>query len=720
MSLDPISETIAHFIGAFQISEEAARLRIEYEKFSAARAVEEEAERLELMGVRLKAPHELEDYNPEISYSPPATTIVPLPIGMVTAPPLHEVPVYDVPTPANAPSPEFAPPQPGPAAIIYNLPAPSSLIAVTVQHNTLSDNDQFSVRTPAAFQDIGAVDDLLALLKQQAANMSPIDAAFSALSTDWFGLARAVQARAPEEADGVAGTLTVSVKTGAATEGIHVNGALAIEMPDWAEFKPIYFQAKEPAPDEPVATEDDDAEGPTTVITSVSATNSQSDAAHHGLEKDFGDIVPDPVPDPGLEVVAGANLMINETVITSAWLDGKVIAVGGDVLDYKAISQVNVVVDHDSVPFGIGVAPSVALNMASIVTESATPAPVTDAEIAEATAKASGGQPSAWAVVRVEADVIQINWSQQYSFATDHDRAEIEVTGNSLYLGLGDNTLSNLIDMLQIGFVYDLIIVGGNLIDMTLIKQTNVLLDSDVVAVSALGDLLLTDSIATDLPDPAEAEADTRPETPTVPPVSTGDNLLVNQAAITTVGEDSIEAITDTFTAAVNAFVAGATGVSSDVLASEFFEGVELLRVLYISGNFITVNVLEQTNVLGDADQVHLAAANFADQLGAQISLVTGSNILGNFASITDRGVDSTIFASGEVYSDALIHQANLIDTSDMPTAEGLASLTTEAVAFLADGLIDSNMAADVIAATHTSILGSFAHHEVMSSSMLG
>lgn len=96
---------------------------------------------------------------------------------------------------------------------------------------------------------------------------------------------------------------------------------------------------------------------------------------------------------------------------------------------------------------------------------------------------------------------------------------------------------------------------------------------------------------------------------------------------------------------------------------------------------------MRQTNVLGDADQIEVYRDDLL-QAGGEISVVTGSNLLVNAAVIAEFGVDATIYSGGEHYSDALLHQAELVATHDplMPTPPpGLAS---EAVLFLAEGML--------------------------------
>ncbi|MCT8331628.1 hypothetical protein [Albidovulum sediminis] len=200
------------------------------------------------------------------------------------------------------------------------------------------------------------------------------------------------------------------------------------------------------------------------------------------------------------------------------------------------------------------------------------------------------------------------------------------------------------------------------MITMNLIQQISVLLDSDAIT----GSLGAEDWLGG------------------------GDNYLQNSAAISTTGIDSITAMTDTFRAAGEALAHGAASITAQLAADPLFTGTEVLSVLYITGDLIEMNVIDQRSYVGDADQVHLALEDFVAGVGDEVTVTTGSNALLNDARITDMGIDSTVLAGGEVYSDALIYQAGLIDSDAVPDGVTLAALTSEAVAaFLASDMID-------------------------------
>ena len=113
--------------------------------------------------------------------------------------------------------------------------------------------------------------------------------------------------------------------------------------------------------------------------------------------------------------------------------------------------------------------------------------------------------------------------------------------------------------------------------------------------------------------------------------------------------------------------------------------------MLFIDGDYTTVNWIEQTNILGDSDQVYLAMEGIQAATGAEVNVVSGSNAVINMASIQEYGVESTVMVGGQVYDDALLYQAELIDTDADPLGVNMPALASEAVAFLADDMMSTD-----------------------------
>ncbi len=737
---------------------EQSRLRLDYDEFRAAKAAEEEARILDLDSTGVTHSYTLKDYDGELSYKAP---IGPM---MRFAPPAGKT--SDIP-PGQAGSPNlptadtgsgFVPGVPNlqttaeVAALQLNLTVASSVATVTIQYNTLSDDDIFGDVSAVAMQSVPAMHGALHTITQAASLLSPIPVGFNPTNVDWIVELNRIVASAEVLADMAAPSLSVTVLTGAeAQDTIYVNGVAAEEMPVFEDLLPRFVK-------------DQRAEA-----------EAETDPDAHDMGRDFTQDNDTSRAEDGSQVVAGANTLVNSAAITSVWLDAPVIVAAGDVVRFDGISQINVLVEHDAVsPALLHAAAadkaSTVQNVAAIETTSSRSGTET-----EARADAMPQMPQNWVVARVNGPVTQVNWVQQHNFTTDFDQAVITQSGTTLFLGLGENALGNAFDAFELGFQYDLIIVNGNLIDVNLITQTNILLDSDVVETGAAPAQALSASGApavADLPVPAEEEgfaaetedlasdisattshaaaardvqtventaadagatpldlgealdgevsaadgvsgidlpADTE-EDPVeayaaedpgpAPTISTADNLLFNEALIQTIGADIDTVITETFKTAMADLVGGAENVSQDLAADALFDGIGLLRVLYIDGDFTTVNYIDQTNILGDADQVHLLRDDFAAALQAEMVVTTGSNVLANVASIRDSGLDSVVMAQGQVYSDALIHQANLIDNDAATLGSNISDLANEAVAFLVDDMIGGDLAGDIASAT--------------------
>jgi hypothetical protein len=459
----------------------------------------------------------------------------------------------------------------------------------------------------------------------------------------------------------VDGAIAVLLRGEEATGPI-VDGAVLGEdeaLPTRDELLPAFLARKHG-----VGTEDD-AEAAEEEDTPPPVDDARADKAILFLhERDLKDLAEDDDRAPGHEathsVMAGGNELTNEAVIYTNWIDAPVIAVGGDVVTLDAVSQVNLLFDRDSAE-GLalpGLATSKAVNAADISTvESGLMRP---AEV--------GGSilPAIWNVTTISGDVLLANHVQQHSFVMDADRIDITFTADSTTLVAGENQLFNLLAANEFGFGYDLILIGGSMVTMNLVQQTNVLLDDDTFTGPALPGALL----------------------------SGDDNLALNKAEILKEGIDQHVEMAQAFADALRDMAQGAKELAADVAQNELFTGFETLRALHIEGNLTQINLIDQVNYLGDQDQVRLAADALADVLqGASVTIATGSNALSNLATIKTAGLDSTIMAQGAVYEDAVLYQAGLIDTDAPPTGVTLSALASEAVAFLADDMLGSDIA---------------------------
>jgi hypothetical protein len=272
------------------------------------------------------------------------------------------------------------------------------------------------------------------------------------------------------------------------------------------------------------------------------------------------------------------------------------------VVKVEAVSQVNVLVEHDEIQGGDDGPLSTVMNAAEIASASS--------------GSDEAGQepdilPQNWDVTRISADLVNINRVEQKTFATDFDRAVVESVGSSTYLVLGENEIVNAAEFAELGNFYDVIFVGDDMIDVSMVSQTNLLFDTDQIA-APNGD---------------------------AGHVSAADNLLYNQAVLKTTGIDEIVEMKENLARTAEELAAGAETLAREVAQDAVFQGTETLRALQIDGSFVTANLLKQENMVGDADRIELEMEALRDDLQAEV--VAGSNALVNLASIEKFGIDS-------------------------------------------------------------------------------
>ncbi len=670
--LDKLTEIISHLIGIFHTTVEAERLRDAYEDFK-YQQLHSEVNDIEIAPVHFELRYTLRDFDPELKYTPlanetpfkawlastdPIHLREPYAPGQMTAfPELYIEQGYSSFFPAARPS--------------LVLEPPGSVVTVSVQSAWMEDNDLLRMNSVyAEFDDPSVYIAALASL-QEAAQILGVLTVQSTLdfnSSNGASFITLHDLMVQTDDTSRLGEQVV-VLHGSEAYGMFVGGAPVETLPLLDDLMPELLQA-----DDDTANEDDDrsASVRTSDLDLPPDVKTQAPDDYERIEdKDPFDGLNPPSGEAelfglesGHQVVTGGNKMVNDVVMNVSWLDAPVISVMGDVVALNLISQANVLAEHAtfngvlqgslSTTFNVAMMSSTSQFAGAETTEGSPEQPVEDNE------DIYMGLPKNWAVTRIEGDVLTVNWVQQYSFMTDDDRADVQITGTNSYISLGENLMINLASLAEIGYGYDLIMIGGNLITVNQISQMNVMLDFDSVTTAGA----------------------------TPFGISVSGNLLFNGASISTVGINTYGAMTENFAAASKAFADGAQTIDRDVTHDDVFAGDDLLTVLYIAGDFKTINWVEQTNIMGDSDQVHLALDAFTAKSGMPAKLYTGSNAEINTASINVYGADSEVRVQGDVYSDALLYQADLIDTTSDPTGVFMPALANEAVLFLADGMI--------------------------------
>ena len=658
LTIHAADEAIWHFIGLFHMAEEQARMRLDYDRIGAIRTDIDPGD-VQTSDIATGHSPRFSAHIPDIPYGPPGhardeVAVSPsdpemAPLRLPIEAPDRHIGIADSNargfTATEGDSANFLrppPPQPPGPSETWELPVPGSVAVTVIQHGRLTDDDSVDAHKfhggatdPALFD--GQVEALTSIAAQIGVNLDTHlpgnDAGFVLMAKAFADSSVAVTF--PD-------SVTFATLQGEAITGLHLNGAEIAERPEFDSLLPAYrLELKDAA------------------LADSAITPAKNHGQHAGpkTEKGAGELAQDHT------LVHGLNTMVNDAAITSAWMTAPVMAVGGSAYSYHIISQVNVWNDQDVLSDHTGasiagvMAPTKALNLAQV------------ASVANPVPDYGQGDdaPQFWLTATLEGSLISMNWIDQYALISDNDITTISLQAQQSFYLMGENQTVNALSLKQIGAQFDIIIADGHLINLNAILQTNVLLDSDRI---------ITDG-------PAGA-------------ISAGDNLLLNDATIMTSGQSHLSRATPDDHAMLQSAAAGEVVLPPSVLNDPRFEGLDLLRVLHIKGDLVSVNVVRQTNVMGDADQIDLRFGDVLDT-GGEVRVVSGSNLLVNTASIAEFGVDSTVHVAGQHYSDALLHQAELVST-DAPLMPGQANaLASEAVLFLADGMIgDESGEADV------------------------
>jgi hypothetical protein len=634
MNFDPVTESIAHFAGYFHLKIEELRLRDQYAEFRALQAAQQQHPDLPDGQHTTLAPYAIKDFDPYIRYQS-----APEPLFSVLGGPHHATASWYKPghmgSPALKPLAKlpFHHDQGPPMAMRaeFSIAPPGAVAVILHQYNHLHDDDFLSmVVKDVAFQPVSFAAAELAEMVTAAKGLQVLtDFDHPAGEAAIGDIIQSAYNQAVSFVPSAEAGLITAVFHGADVLGIHINGVDATDIPKLDDYLP------KPPPAAAVEAPTSVALGEGAITVIVSTT-----------------------------LDAGHNLLGNEVHIGSSWTVTPVIAVVGDYVHIDIISQVNVVQDVDSVGAAFatfaqdGSDATLAFNIANFV-QQASGATVD-------TADGALSFPTAWSVTTITGNLVFLNWVDQLNFVSDSDVAILTQSGSSAFVEMGGNLAANTLSLGVLGQYYDLVIIGGQLYAGNIIQQTNVLLDSDQI--STEGGVVLSGTGT----------------------LSTQGNLLWNQATIKTIGTTDVQSLPDAYLQAAQALANGDDSLISNLLQNPDFAGLAGLRVLYIDGSLYNLQYIHQTNILGDADQV-IAAANEAQAtLTGDWSIDTGSNALVNIASITDAGPNGTLYVGGETYSDALLYQAEFISPDAATTLANPDALASEAVIFLADGMLDA------------------------------
>lgn len=625
---DTTTEIVAHFMGYFDLAVEAGRQRQDYTQIRDVHLAEQVIPDLEPVSTEFVQKYTLSAYQPGVDYIPPTWLIR----GDA---PIETFPQYlffpprfpDLPDAHGA---RHDMPAAGGHGARTIAPEPGSVMAAMMQTIGLTDNDVLILADyngPLFFAsgaDLG-----LAILHAEAMKVMEPLAGIGPIGTVHavpLIIEEVVRAASDIAETGASERMSV-IPT--ALNGTYVNGVALEEAPRLVDVLPALWHKAIGFDAEPEPIEAPEPEQGVSLL---------------------GDDV-----DDALTLKAGGNLLVNNASHLEAGLTATVLAVAGDVHQLDAIIQTNAYWDFDQVidqftgEATVGLSDTSVYNIASFIAETRNLG-------GEAAAANPGTFPYSWNVTVFNGDLVSVEWLKQLTFMSDQDITILSATGASTFLTTGENGAVNAIDFANLGMYYDLVVVGGNLYDANLISQTNILYDNDVV-----------DMLAHSMPEASK----------------TSGNLLWNEASIHNIGPTQFtQGMPDHYAEAIAKFADGDTAMPAGFSSGKDFEGFGALKVLYVSGSLYDLRYIEQKNILGDADFVAVQKANaLAGAFGKNWDVDTGSNSLANIAQIKDFDtLGNKAYAGGNIYSDAILIQADLLGSGNPVHGQGLVS---EIVAFL-------------------------------------
>ena len=647
-TMDKITEEISHFIGLFHTTVEDARMRDAYPDFTYQAQTHTVTTQPVHQG-QFDAPFEFLGFDPGVNYKAP---IYVTPLWHPSFVPRIEHP----PIPVVDDESDFfridLPKDLGPApmrnmTVALEIDPPGSVANYLVQASSLADNDNFNVGGSGLVFNPEPIDnaDLLEAA-DDVLSQSPIaDVEMPGSSEEIINLIKKIASNLESWTPDADGPMEFFVQQAATLEGTYVNGKLVSEAPKLSDYHSFEEEEDDGEEDE----DDGDDEGPEPNVV---------------IHPDGSVTI-----DVSVELVAGGNTVVNSAVMQNLWTAAKVTAVLGDHFEINTIVQINAIWDTDAITDAIKTwtsdgAPNEVFNIATF--ERSDPLDDSNAQ------PVKGGFPSAWAITEIQGDLMITNWLEQYVFMSDNDIGILSSSGVTTSVISGDNTSTNHASLYELGFGYDLIIIGGSIYDANVIHQLNVLFDNDVVGGASGFSTTGNGSF------------------------SGSGNLLWNQAYISNVGgSDRFEGLPSAYLDAANDIAGGKNSLPKGVLSDAAFAGMEGLRVLYISGDLINVQYIRQTTIVGDSDQIALAMNAVDPHPGASWSVSTGGNTLVNNAAILDLDALGKTYVGGGQYSQETLIQAELISSHPDLGGRDPNALVSEAVAFLDDSMLAAEAEAE-------------------------
>lgn len=353
--------------------------------------------------------------------------------------------------------------------------------------------------------------------------------------------------------------------------------------------------------------------------------------------------------DPGQVAETGANKAENAALILDLNDAPSTLIVKGDYFSTNAILQANILQNQDHV-LDAGAQP-VAVEGGGNTTENIASFEAT-VLMEAAGAKAYKGDLKV-NVDYVNGDLFDIKALTQQSFVQDDDVTVQTTTQNYTEVHTGGSEQYNVARFLDWGKNYDVIVVLGNYHSANIISQLNIVLDDDVAAVNA----------GAESEDPSE--------------VFSGQNTLHNEAAIHTYGSSAFGSMTDDLTKLIEG-LGNRENVGREAWSSFHGAATGTLDVLFVTGDYYDLNIINQVNIISDPD----VAVQWAGEGSTLQWLSTGGNSASNLAEIVDASAMSG-HIGGNAYEDSILLQANLVSDDTHVVRTDPTALVTELVAFV-------------------------------------
>ena len=368
------------------------------------------------------------------------------------------------------------------------------------------------------------------------------------------------------------------------------------------------------------------------------------------------------IPIVGVRTEMGWNIAYNGAQIVDLNEAGTTLIVKGDYFETNGIIQINVYKDNDQV------------EIAGLPKENKSITEANDvSNVAEFTREPAFdvlpvGRFHAgltWNVDVLDGDFVDVKMVSQYNWLYDNDVGVVTTQGVYSRLLAGGNETNGTATIIDYG-KYDVIIVLGDYHEANIIYQKNFLIDDDVL------------KAASDLDKDFDGDI--------TQTASWSANTLLNDATIQNIGAQDFEDLSSGLVDLIDAIGRGEVTFDPDVGWQLTGNGTGTLDILYVTGDYYDINIVQQTNVVADVDTAIQLLPDLAVGDGTEIKQIvsTGENATINAATIIDVGATFHTYLEGEHYEDSILVQAEIIigDDDDVDRQD-TDTLVNEVIAFI-------------------------------------